>query len=70
MEIHYTQNGFQITNMKQDESLHFNASFYLILFLLFILFFMFAFSDSFGLRIINNPSNSSYHNYSEPDKQS
>ena len=35
MELHYTQNGFQITNMKQDESLHFNASFYLILFFVF-----------------------------------
>ena len=69
MEIHYTQNGFQITNMKQDESLHFYASFYLILFCFLFYFFMFAFSYSFGL-IINNPSNSSYHNYSEPDKQS
>ena len=32
MEIHYTQNGFQIINTEQNKSLHLNASFYFVLF--------------------------------------
>ena len=42
---------------------------YFVLFLIFILFFMFTLSSFFSLRIIiDNSSNSSYHNYTEPNK--
>ena len=41
---------------------------FILFFLIFILFFMFTLSSFFSLRfIIDNSSNSSYHNYTEPN---